>query len=117
MTLKAWMYGLLTAVIASAANAGSAALGAMVFAPELLSNGHFWKVIGATAAFAGLKTALAWLAKSPLPGVLGTTTTATTTTTSTLTQTSTEPQRAHSAAAGAGTRAGAGDAAPSGPDA
>jgi hypothetical protein len=72
VTLKAWIYGLLSGVIASAANAGSAALGAMVFAPELLKNGHFWEVIAATAAFAGLKTALAWLAKSPLPDLPGT---------------------------------------------
>lgn len=83
MSIKAWMYGLLSGVIASAANAGSAALGAMVFAPELLKNGHFWTVIAATAAFAGLKTALAWLSKSPLPGFLETSTTTTVTTTST----------------------------------
>jgi hypothetical protein len=83
MSLKAWFYGLLSGVIASAANAGSAALGAMVFAPELLRNGHFWAVIAATAAFAGLKTALAWLAKSPLPGVLSTETVTTVRTTST----------------------------------
>lgn len=83
MTLKMWLYGLLSGVIASAANAGSAALGAMVFAPELLRNAHFWHVIGGTAAFAGLKTALAWLAKSPLPGVLSTETVTTVRTTST----------------------------------
>jgi hypothetical protein len=72
MTLKAWLYGLLSGVIAAAANAGSAAVGAMVFAPDLLKNGQFWEVIAGTAAFAGLKTALAWLAKSPLPGMLTT---------------------------------------------
>ena len=83
MSLKAWLYGLLSGVIASAANAGSAALGAMVLAPELLHNSHFWEVIAATAAFAGLKTALAWLAKPPLPGMLTTDTTTTVRTTST----------------------------------
>ena len=83
MSLKAWLYGLLSGVIASAANAGSAALGAMVLAPELLKNPHFWEVIAGTAAFAGLKTALAWLAKSPLPGVLSTETVTTVKTTST----------------------------------
>jgi hypothetical protein len=83
MSLKAWLLGLLSGVIASAANAGSAALGAMVLAPELLHEAHFWKVITATAAFAGIKTALAWLAKSPLPNVLTTETVTTVKTTST----------------------------------
>jgi hypothetical protein len=83
MSLKAWLYGLFSGVIASAASAGSAALGAMAFAPELLRNGHFWEVIAGTAVFAGFKTAMAWLAKSPLPAMLTTTTTTTSTTTST----------------------------------
>jgi hypothetical protein len=83
MSIKAWMYGLISGTIASAASAGSAALGAMVFAPELLNNGHFWKVIAATAAFAGLKTGLAWLAKSPLPDMLTIETVTTVKTTST----------------------------------
>jgi phosphoglycolate phosphatase-like HAD superfamily hydrolase len=78
MSLKAWLFGLLSGVIASAANAGSGLLGAMVLGPELLHDRNFWKVMCATALFAGLKTALAWLKQSPLPAVLLTTETVTT---------------------------------------
>lgn len=68
MKTKAWAYGLATAIIAAAANAAMVLLGSFTFAPELLRNPQFWEAVGGAIVFAGLKTAFAYLAKSPLPG-------------------------------------------------
>lgn len=69
MNIKAWIWGLGTAVISAAADSGVALLGATVFAPELMRDGRFWLVLFGTIGFAALKSAFLYLKKSPLPGV------------------------------------------------
>ena len=67
MTCKAWLYGFLAGLVAAIANAGSVALGAFAFAPDLLRRADFWEAVGGAIVFAGLKFIFAWFARSPLP--------------------------------------------------
>lgn len=64
--LKLWLYGLLVAVVSAIGDAGTAYLGAMVFAPSLINEG-LWKALAGMVVFSAAKTVFAYLKQSPLP--------------------------------------------------
>ena len=67
-TMRAWVHGLYAALLSAIGDAGTAALGTVVFAPDLMQQAKFWRVIVGMVAFSALKTVFAYLKQSPLPG-------------------------------------------------
>jgi|GEM_PF-3142372 len=71
---RLWLHGLLVALVSAIGDTGTAALGAMVVAPNFLRDSHFWEALAGMLVFSALKTVFAYLKQSPLPSDNGSTT-------------------------------------------
>jgi hypothetical protein len=65
--MRIWIHGLIAAVLSAIGDAGTTVLGGVVFAPALLSDSGFRKVLAGTIIFSAGKTVFAYLKGSPLP--------------------------------------------------